>query len=177
MKCVACGGETEVIDSQKFDTVVWRKRRCLACKQAVTTHETVVEETQQSRTGDRVRTRPEPRPAPPPKEKSDKLTLAFTPSEERVFSRLLERSATSVELRERFEVSNISAMVSKINAKLAATGDQRMIVCERHPFENMLGEISQTGFYRIAVKGEKPSRQRIQELREARENRLLEEEY
>lgn len=44
MKC-KCGGETEVIDTRKFDTVVWRRRSCLKCGLRVNTHETVIEKT------------------------------------------------------------------------------------------------------------------------------------
>lgn len=49
MKCVSCGEKTEIIDTQKFDTVVWRRRRCMTCDHRVNTHETIVETEQNSR--------------------------------------------------------------------------------------------------------------------------------
>lgn len=41
MKCVYCGGETQVINSrlQKRLNHVWRRRKCLACAAVFSTHE------------------------------------------------------------------------------------------------------------------------------------------
>ena len=39
MKCVACGGKTRVIDTDSFESVVIRIRKCTKCGLAVTTDE------------------------------------------------------------------------------------------------------------------------------------------
>lgn len=49
MKCTVCGAATQIIDTQKFDTLVWRRRRCIKCSHRMNTHETPVETKQNSR--------------------------------------------------------------------------------------------------------------------------------
>ncbi|MBI2589200.1 hypothetical protein HYW35_03300 [Candidatus Saccharibacteria bacterium] len=43
MKCIYCGGETEVTNSraQKRSNQIWRRRQCLHCKSIFTTHEAI----------------------------------------------------------------------------------------------------------------------------------------
>ena len=44
-----CDGPTEVIETQKFDTFVWRRRRCMKCDHRFSTHEMFVNTTQTTR--------------------------------------------------------------------------------------------------------------------------------
>lgn len=75
MKCPDCKSATEIVDTQKFDTVVWRRRRCLSCKGRFSTHEVQVEEKQKSRVvlqPEKAEPKPKvvnllPRPTPKPK--------------------------------------------------------------------------------------------------------------
>lgn len=75
MKCTDCGAGTEIIDTQKYDTFVWRRRRCPKCNHRMNTHETVVESKQNSRV---LRSPKAEQPAP--KRKAErKLKLVATP--------------------------------------------------------------------------------------------------
>lgn len=76
MKCTACGSSTEIIDTQKYDTFVWRRRRCTQCNHRANTHETVVESKQNSRV---LRSSKTEQPAPKPKTER-KLKLVAKPS-------------------------------------------------------------------------------------------------
>jgi len=49
VNCLECGGGTEVIDTQKFPSYVWRKRRCLKCGCRVNTHENFADDTRGAR--------------------------------------------------------------------------------------------------------------------------------
>lgn len=49
MKCMECGYATEVIETQKFDEFVWRRRRCVKCDHRFSTHEKFVETAQVTR--------------------------------------------------------------------------------------------------------------------------------
>lgn len=60
MNCPECGSPTEIIDTQKYETVVWRRRRCSTHNHRFNTHETVVEAAQNART----KKQPEPQPKP-----------------------------------------------------------------------------------------------------------------
>jgi len=42
MTCPNCKKETEIYNTRKQDTVVWRRRRCLICKFRFSTHERMV---------------------------------------------------------------------------------------------------------------------------------------
>ena len=50
MKCQKCGGNTEIIDTEKFSMYVWRRRRCYGCNHRANTHENFVEDTKVART-------------------------------------------------------------------------------------------------------------------------------
>lgn len=196
MKCVSCGEKTEIVDTQKFDTVVWRKRRCLVCKHAVCTHETVVEVDQWSRVKERKDRAAIQRAVGPLLKKGiekkqiveelegrpnpDAVTLRLSRQEERLFTRLLEMPASTPEIQQSMlEISNVSGMVQKINAKLKMAGDKRTIVCEMQPYENQFGEITRVGFWRIGD-GVMPKAtyQRIEDLvEEKRMRRELEDEF
>ena len=49
MKCMQCSYATEVIETQKFDDFVWRRRRCMKCDHRFSTHEKFVETAQTTR--------------------------------------------------------------------------------------------------------------------------------
>lgn len=196
MKCVSCGGKTEIVDTQKFDTLVWRKRRCLSCKHSVCTHETVVEVEQEWRVKERkVRTEIQRAVGPLLKKgierkkiveelegrpNPDAVTLRLSRAEERLLTRLSEGPASTPELQQSpLEISNVSDMAQKINAKLKTANDKRTIVCEMQPYENQFGEITRVGFWSVgeAVQ-QKATYQRIEDLEEERRiKRELEDEF
>ena len=49
MKCMKCGHATEVIETQKFDDFVWRRRRCIKCDHRFSTHEKFADTAQTTR--------------------------------------------------------------------------------------------------------------------------------
>jgi hypothetical protein len=49
MNCVKCGKKTEIINTHKYETVVWRRRRC-EDNHRFNTHESFVEDTKKSKT-------------------------------------------------------------------------------------------------------------------------------
>lgn len=54
--CPKCSKKTEIIDTQKYETVVWRRRRC-EDNHRFNTHETVIENEPK-----KIRKQPEPKP-------------------------------------------------------------------------------------------------------------------
>lgn len=49
MNCPKCGKKTEIINTQKYETVVWRRRRC-EDNHRFNTHETVIESEKKAKT-------------------------------------------------------------------------------------------------------------------------------
>ena len=70
MNCPECGGKTEIIDTQKYDTVVWRRRRCES-NHRFNTHETVIDIGQKART----KAPKQEQPKPPKSEPKPKVVL------------------------------------------------------------------------------------------------------
>lgn len=83
------------------------------------------------------------------KTRFESLALRLSPQEERLFARLSDGEADTIELRNRFSLGNISAVRASLNAKLAAAGDLRMVVCDCKPHTNQFGERGHLGVWRL----------------------------
>ena len=92
MKCTQCGGATEVVDTQKYDTLVWRRRRCteVNCDFRFSTHETFVETKQVARLPGRPRLQREPKPEPEPKPTKPNITALPVVNKRRLIESLRE---------------------------------------------------------------------------------------
>ena len=67
----------------------------------------------------------------------------------RLFLRLVRGPADTVDIRRECSVGNISECAIALNAKLAAAGDPRRVVCEVRPHVNAYGERGTLGTWRL----------------------------
>lgn len=84
----------------------------------------------------------------------ESLVLQLSPQERRMFLRLARGPAVTTELRQECSVGNVSQVRSSINAKLAAGGDPRRVVCQVRPHQNVYGESGVLGEWRLVAGGE-----------------------
>lgn len=77
------------------------------------------------------------------------LVLDLGPQEARLFARLLDGPANTVEIRNGCSIGNISEVRRTLNAKLEAAGDPRRVVCNLVPHTNQFGERGQLGEWRL----------------------------
>ena len=67
----------------------------------------------------------------------------------RLFLHLSRGPADTVDIRRECSVGNISECAIALNAKLAAAGDSRRVVCEVQPHRNVYGEQGKLGWWRL----------------------------
>jgi len=79
--------------------------------------------------------------------------LKLSPSESRMFSRLLDGDADTVQIRNGCSIGNVSEVAGSLNRKLEAAGDPRRVVCDVAPHRNRYGQLGQLGTYRLTKGG------------------------
>lgn len=75
--------------------------------------------------------------------------LKLSPQESRMFSRLLDGDADTVQIRNGCSIGNVSEVAGSLNRKLEAAGDPRRVVCDVTPHRNRYGELGRLGTYRL----------------------------
>mgnify|MGYP006276753881 CR=1 FL=1 len=79
----------------------------------------------------------------------ESLVLKLGPQESRMFSRLLDGPAGTVEIRNGCSIGNVSEVRSNLNRKLEAAGDPRRVVCSVEPHVNRFGDSGRLGVWRL----------------------------
>lgn len=77
------------------------------------------------------------------------LVLKLGPQEARLFARLLDGPANTVEVRNECSIGNVSEVRRSLNAKLEAAGDPRRVVCTMTEWRNRFGDEGQLGVWRL----------------------------
>jgi len=77
------------------------------------------------------------------------LVLRLSPQQRRLFLHLTRGPAWTTELRQACSIGNVSECKAALNAKLAAAGDRRRVVCDLQPHRNVYGERGDLGLWRL----------------------------
>ena len=77
------------------------------------------------------------------------ILYRLSSQQRRLFLRLVRGPADTVDIRRECSVGNISECAIALNAKLAAAGDPRRVVCEVQPHVNAYGEQGKLGSWRL----------------------------
>jgi hypothetical protein len=78
------------------------------------------------------------------------LLYGLSPAQRRLFLLLAEEGvASTIEVRQRCSIGNVSFCAIELNAKLEAAGDPRRVLCERREHANRHGERGQLGWWRL----------------------------
>jgi len=77
------------------------------------------------------------------------LLYQLSGQQRRLFLALSSGPADTVEIRRKCSVGNISECAIALNAKLAAAGDHRRVVCDVQPHRNVYGEQGRLGSWRL----------------------------
>lgn len=79
------------------------------------------------------------------------LSLGLRGQQQRLFLHLADKpqGADTIELRNECSIGNISEAAVSLNAKLAAQGDNRRVVCSLSQHKNRYGENGTIGHWRL----------------------------
>jgi hypothetical protein len=83
----------------------------------------------------------------------ESLLFRLSGQQRRLFLRLVRGPADTVEVRTACSVGNISECAAALNAKLAAVGDDRRVVCQVKPHVNAYGERGSLGLWQLVRGG------------------------
>lgn len=83
------------------------------------------------------------------RERFEALVLRLSPQEQRLLAHLSAGEAGTVAIRNACSIGNVSAVRASLNAKLLASGDTRMVVCQCQPHTNKFGDRGHLGVWRL----------------------------